>query len=565
MSEIYDTDKEFTHDDYIGFGLKRFAQLMNCDDINQYCKKHADDGAEVKWDEGASNCITLAGVSSKPDFTYEDNERLWIGEAKANLKDVNKHNANGYHLETQLVDYLTFMSHQNKKDKRIIVSCPFDASSIVMQHIDSAFNECRENNIKLDGIKTELVYQTVDSIIKPPENFESMVPGTVIGHGSEMIFGRMVPYDIVCMSTMDPDLLYNAFNTRLFGFSSELTQDDCHHNLLSESYAANASNGDKLINHSRKDAFMRYGMITKPLDVNMKSEHDNIVIDGNSRLANARDILAHSKAAKGYETVTCRVFHNLSDDESDYLKEHEQHQQISPHPDSRIALKMWEYKKEKHMSFKRIHEIYDYIQKPEFIPIYVDSVDACFQSGYSKQDVSECSCYYTAYNVVSAYKNNKLSQPRQNIVNRVLANPEFNNKNASALYALMSSVNAGANQNKILDKFVKGEYNDPAVLNDDLKAAKNGDIDDYNNVRTTLTNFAKPPTDKLRAVSLNGYTAEQLIAKHYTEDSIDEMLEQNDALHDVTGVKHDELINAKRKLHEYEERRNPSLFTGIDD
>lgn len=108
-------------------------------------------------------------------------------------------------METQLVDYLTFMSHQNKKDKRIIVSCPFDASSIVIQHIDAAFNECRKNNIKLDGIKTELVYQTVDSIIEPPENFESMVPGTVIGHGSEMIFGRMVPYDIVCMSTMDPD------------------------------------------------------------------------------------------------------------------------------------------------------------------------------------------------------------------------------------------------------------------------------------------------------------------------------------------------------------------------
>jgi len=232
MSEIYDPDKELTHDDYIGFGLKRFAQLMNCDDINQYCKKHADDGAEVKWDEGAANYITLAGVSSKPDFTYEDNERLWVGEAKANLN---------------------------------------------------------------------------------------------------------------------------------------------------------------------------------------------------------------------------------------------------------------------------------------------------------------------------------------------LANPEFNNKNAPALYTLMSSVNAGANQNKILDKFVKGEYNDTAVLNDDLKAAKNGDIDDYNNVRTTMTNFAKPTTDKLRAVSLNGYTAEQLIAKHYTEDSIDEMLEQNDALHDVTGAKHDELINAKRKLHEYEERRNPSLFTGIDD
>lgn len=139
MSEIYDTGKELTHDDYIRFGLKRFAQLMNCDDINQYCKQHADDGAEVKWDEGASNCITLMGVGSKPDFTYEDNERLWIGEAKANLKDVNKHNANGYHLETQLVDYLTFMSRQNKKDKRIIVSCPFDASSIVMQHIDAAF------------------------------------------------------------------------------------------------------------------------------------------------------------------------------------------------------------------------------------------------------------------------------------------------------------------------------------------------------------------------------------------------------------------------------------------
>lgn len=36
MSEIYDTDKELTHDDYIGFGLKRFAQLMNCDDIHDY-------------------------------------------------------------------------------------------------------------------------------------------------------------------------------------------------------------------------------------------------------------------------------------------------------------------------------------------------------------------------------------------------------------------------------------------------------------------------------------------------------------------------------------------------
>ena len=108
MSEIYDTDKELTHDDYIGFGLKRFAQLMNCDDIHDYYKNHVDsDNADLTYDERDSNRITLDGFDSKPDFKYEDDNRMWIGEAKANIDDVNaknKHNDMN-HLESQCRDY----------------------------------------------------------------------------------------------------------------------------------------------------------------------------------------------------------------------------------------------------------------------------------------------------------------------------------------------------------------------------------------------------------------------------------------------------------------------------
>lgn len=563
MSEIYDTDKELTHDDYIGFGLKRFAQLMNCDDIHDYYKNHVDsDNADLTYDEGDSNRITLDGFDSKPDFKYEDDNRMWIGEAKANIDDVNaknKHNDMN-HLESQCRDYLAYLMKSSKIDKRLIISCPFETSSVVRQHVNAALDACPH-----DGIVVEYVYEFIGQVINSPSGLNRNPVNQVAGHGQEQVFNRMEHYDIMYIDV--DSLKYDESNTRFFGNRANiLSQSGCEEILLSESYAKYASQKAKTDNLIRKREFKQYGAINRPLKVNHVSADDSlIVIDGNSRLANARDILTHCKSAEGYRILECHVFHDLPEIDSDYLKEHEQHQAISQHGKEQIALKMYEYHKQGFNDDDIAVIFSSQTYKKEMIPIFIKSVEACIRAGFTYQEIGNGTCYGTAYDVISNYRNKKLTKTKEEIADYVLKHPEFNMDNAKLLYNLMKAVNAGVNQNKALNNFINGEYSTPDELNDALETAKNGDKDDYKNCKAMFMQHFIPGVNAINNISIKGYSVQELIAKHYDEDGLEFILSELEKAQDIISGTIRDYQAAQTKLQIHNEQINPSLFTDMDD
>lgn len=305
--------------------------------------------------------------NSKPDMYYKDKDVIIIGEAKANKDDLRKgYNPNhpeNLHLAKQMNDYITYLMTQKKKKRKnriILLAIPFFLSSMarqilrktLKQHDQSSnnngwkysewFDESDDHMMHVpDGngeIKIGFVYETDSKIIK---NIKTEKPGNVV---DDTIYNDHKVYKVKRITLNIEDekdkIKYALDNPRFMDIddSREYNQRTAESELLGE-FDNIEDSVDAL---TRKKAFLSEQCIQKPLFAYVDSDGDYVVYDGNSRLANAYEIIRHAKKADGYAINTMIVLpKDISQAELAYLKADAQQPTVMNHSKSQRAIEIY--------------------------------------------------------------------------------------------------------------------------------------------------------------------------------------------------------------------------------
>ena len=557
-------NKKKIHDDAIGFIRQRIAKLKGiqlCDaNISDDALENEADKIETKlhirYDIGDHNInnFTLDDKNEteiKPDVFYEDDNTLILGEAKGTNSDLNKKdekNKEQLHFISQILNMIKWIDEnikQGKQDAYILIGIPFILSSnarkliynseIRRDILDDDFNPLKNgaewfdtgnddkfmHYITKNGnlIKIGFCYEITDKIIPAPYGYFS------VNNHSEMMNDHLT--SITCnaktypvidkwIDTNDDKLRFDSENTRFYNIKTDgnpisYSQEESFARLISE-----LDNDDKQNNHiqmTRKNAFINDMTINEPL-LCYKDANDNIiVIDGNSRLANAREILKHAEKAAGYEYIHVNILQNVSRKEAEQMKDSAQHQPIVQHSKIHTALKLYEN------SFKNWPQALQ-----DFTPgdYGISSIDVFAKSFYTIKTIKDYinnnnintknknmdyfanKHYYAVYTIVSEFYDANSPAYNTNGNGIILLKDDFKNTSAydfmdtifNAPYdavknvaqivkPIITGIKSSAKDNKkqttLASEFMNGNYNNFSVDEIKQKIAEAYSDDEFNN------------------------------------------------------------------------------------
>lgn len=204
----------------------------------------------------------------------------------------------------------------------------FDESDDHMMHIRPENGE--------GEIKMGFVYEIDGKVIK---NIKTEKPGNVV---EEAIYNDGKEYKVrrhtLDINESKDKIKYALDNARYAGDSKQYDQKTAESELLGE--FDNSEDGVDAL--TRKRAFLSGQCIQQPLFAYVDDHDDYVVYDGNSRLANAREILRHSKKADGYAINTLIVLpKGISQLELSYIKADAQQPAILKHSKSQRAIEIY--------------------------------------------------------------------------------------------------------------------------------------------------------------------------------------------------------------------------------
>lgn len=360
------------------------AKLLNMSNQNFCYDIGNSQNVASKLKQLPSNGQLDDGTPIEPDAYYEDNSTIILGEAKATDKDLNdkdKNDKEQNHFIIQLINMITYIDENIKQGQSayILIGIPYILSSTARKLIynskirtdilDDDFKPLNNNlfsnvnntdnaewfdtgddskfmhYITNSGIliKIGFCYEFTDKYIQAPENFNSTIMQT--RKDSKTCNGKVYSYIDKWIRTDDSRLKFDPINTRFYNINIttggviSYSQEVSFARLISE-----LDNDDKQTIHiqmTRKNAFINDLAINEPLLCNEDENGNIIVIDGNSRLANAREILKHAKAAPGYEYIRVHILQNVDHDEVEQMKDSAQHLPIVQHSKTNTAVRLY--------------------------------------------------------------------------------------------------------------------------------------------------------------------------------------------------------------------------------
>lgn len=359
------------------------AKLLNMSNQNFCYDIVNSQNVASKLKQLPSNGQLDDGTPIEPDAYYEDDNTLILGEAKATDEDLNdkdKNNKEQNHFIIQMNNMITYIDENIKQGQSayILIGIPFVLSSTARKLIynsdirssimnddfkpyNNLFSNVNNTNnvewfdtgddskfmhyITNSGIliKIGFCYEFTDKYIPAPENFNSTIMQT--RKDSKTCNGKVYSYIDEWIRTDDNRLKFDPINTRFYNINITTggvipySQEVSFARLISE-----LDNDDKQTTHiqmTRKNAFINDLAINEPLLCNEDENGNIIVIDGNSRLANAREILKHAKAAPGYEYIRVHILQNVDHDEVEQMKDSAQHLPIVQHSKTNTAVRLY--------------------------------------------------------------------------------------------------------------------------------------------------------------------------------------------------------------------------------
>lgn len=314
-----------------------------------------------------------------------------VGEAKASREDL----CNRSHTNTQIQSYMSYLykRHEDNPDIRctLIIGVPFHLSSEARRIFNDNLRRLTRSDPDGFGASSPRswlgfkVSTEIDGKDIPPLE-GTLSEEELLGersYGQYPLNGKCYKcvhgYMKIDALTLDPG------NVRFDEHGREPTPDECLKKLLDEDDVK--SNGMNTA-IDRKRSFIDDRTINEELEVFVKESNGsriNLVVDGNSRLANCRDIVSRAHSAPGYEVVPVRMFSEssgITEEMIKDIKEHEQHKTILPHDKARIAINILEML-EAGGSYDDVRRRYIDLRSKDdgTIQSYADAVKALLKAG----------------------------------------------------------------------------------------------------------------------------------------------------------------------------------------
>lgn len=300
------------------------------------------------------------GRNRQPDVYYENATTgvLAIGETKTNRDDLFAKNlgCSGLtHLQCQLIAYNAYMNspdYANYNDKIIILAVPFELSSFAMKAVEDVSNKYNLNfiidgNANNNGIRFKIITEITGKDIPVPSGFEEE-DEAVLMKGVDNANNRMLAYDKRRVDIKK--LHYDKDNTRFKSCVKTghvLTDDDCYRLLITERTMAPKDSTQAII---RKNRFLVDGSITEELTGYIDDNGEIVVVDGNSRLANANYIVDNANSAPAYRKVIINVYDGNDRMALEWIKNNKQNPPVLQHGSYQIGLTIIDYIDNKHLS-----------------------------------------------------------------------------------------------------------------------------------------------------------------------------------------------------------------------
>lgn len=390
-----DDAKKLVHDDYLRFAEEATARIIgaNPDLIAQFAKQHDGDYATDYEGHGGTSHLTQAlcpDVTTVPDLVFETKEKLVLAEAKSTLSEVTKKG-----FVNQIYGMLRLACSSRASRRYIILSVPFSAIGeakysvaramrqlIAAEEVDAEHVEKLtrivngQNRRRVEGAGSMAIsfdpamlmdgeigityVSEIDgkalpspTISRVSENMGSdkavtrFAESGYVQNSYEDLGGTRYPVMQTILSIDDERLVFDPRNNRLLGSDrTPLSQEECFERLLSDGDVDFANREDA---HQRRREILQGLSIHKALDVFLDADGSLVVVDGNSRMAAARYILAHAAAgsAAGFRDLKANVFSfnsGVSREEISAIKNARQHETKVDHDTIQDAFIIYEQK-----------------------------------------------------------------------------------------------------------------------------------------------------------------------------------------------------------------------------
>lgn len=460
------------------------------DDLEAYAEGHGNLIAMYKD-------MRVPGIEDhRPDIMVEKfGEACFIGEAKGSKDDLCDRN----HTNPQMDSYISYLYNQHEEMKHskpsmrfaIIMGVPFCLSSEARRVFRSSVMRLSQADPEGFGMSNPeewleiLIATELDGkdIPDPSRGFDDGDPLTE-NFPSRYTFDHKtyrcsLGYMDINSLTLDPH------NVRFKDDREDPDQKECMRRLLTEGDVTS----DKLnMALERKRTIIDDGNIHEPLDVfihDVNGVTQNLVVEGNSRLANCKDIVERANSAPSYRIVPVRKFFEhdgITEEMMDDIKEHEQNKVVLPHDNARIAIDIADML-DSGKTCDDVRRRYSHLTKKTDgeITEYADAIHRARVAGCDPDYIT--SAYSPVWSVIVAVRNcrntcNFKGFDMDIIVRRLVKEVQDGGKFGTRYSNLISAIGSkrkNQKQETQLRRWVQGEYESDEEFGEEWR--KNGRYD----------------------------------------------------------------------------------------
>lgn len=417
-----DDAKRLSHDDYIRFAEELTARIVGAngpDTLADHAKR--GDGEYATDYDGLGGTARLSeAVPSNPDLVYRTRSHFVVSEAKSTLGECTRKG-----FVSQVYDLLRLAFASDARRRYVILSVPFSALGEAKHAAVRAMRQlhrAQELGAEQDAILAKLLESRNEGAIdgncsvcgvgSVALSFDPLKLGdgeVCVTYCSE-IDGKAVPdpyghiqadedsrfedtgyrsnsyedlgdtrYPIMrtTLSIHDDHLLFDTLNNRLLGSDrTELGQGVCYERLLADGDVDSRNRSDA---HQRRRDILNGLSIHQPVDVFMDARGSLHVIDGNSRLAEARYIASHAAegSALGFLRVKANIFSaetGITREQIDTIKNSRQHEVKVAHDKIQDAFVIYDKVTNSHWDVARVRAYFGGIYSDAIIDGSVETI-----------------------------------------------------------------------------------------------------------------------------------------------------------------------------------------------
>lgn len=346
-------DEVLNHTDYLKLGEQEFLRSIGAKSVPD-AETRLD--ATITEDIDGNGMTRFHDCASDPDVVCTTPTRICLVEAKPTVNEMRSLRA-----VEQVKNYLyTLATDDSGRDVTLVISTPYHAVGEANRTVARAKNALENGEMSSTGeayselmrglsrVNVRIVSEITGKDIPAPEDFairqrvfggKGLVNVPVIGGKTYEVPQRLVNID---------SLRFDCENNRLIGSEgTPLSQDECYRRLLDDADIEH-KNVEKA--YQRRREMLSALTVKNALDVFVDDDGNDtcpIVVDGNSRLAQARYITQEANSAPGYEYVLVNEYRKDKGFDYDliaFAKNEKQHETKVDHDtvqDAFLIYRLW--------------------------------------------------------------------------------------------------------------------------------------------------------------------------------------------------------------------------------